>query len=140
MSLPYLAGQFVWCRFPNREQPDRPGPKSRVGYVYAVTPSGQGAAAMLYTTTVPWSDPNLPLGVIPVDSRHAATLGQKPFTIDARTAAVLPVTAEYFPHLAHADHGIRGQAPIQLVRRIEAALKDLRDRGVVVEVRGPKRT
>jgi len=49
---------------------------------------------MLYTTTVPWPGPNLPVGVIPADSRHAAALDQKPFTIDARTAAVLPITAE----------------------------------------------
>ena len=95
---------------------------------------------MLYTTTASWSELNLPLGVIPIDGRVAAALGQKPFTIDARTAAVLPVAAEYFPHLARADHGIRGQAPMQLVRRIEAALKQLQDRGVVIEVRGPKRT
>ena len=124
--------------FPNREQPNRPGPKPRVGYVYAITPSGQGAAALLYTTTVLWSDPNVPLGVIAVDRRHAAALGQKPFTIDARTAAVLPVTTEYFPQLSHADHGIRGQAPIQLTRRIEAVMRELRDRGVVIDVRGPK--
>jgi hypothetical protein len=140
VSLPYRAGQFVWCRFPNRERPDRPGPKSRVGYVYAVTPSGQGAAAMLYTTTALWPGPNLPLGVVPVGGRHAAALGQKAFTIDVRTVAVLPVTAEYFPRLDREDHGVRGQAPIDLVRRIEAILKELHRRGVVIEVRGPKST
>jgi hypothetical protein len=138
VSLPYLVGQFVWCRFPNHEQPDRPG-KSRIGYVVAITPSTQGAAALLYTTTVSWENPNLPMGVIPVDDPQAAALGQKPFTIDARTAAILPVTAEWFPHLERENHGIRGEAPVQLARRIAAAVKELRDRGVVIDVRGPKR-
>jgi hypothetical protein len=137
VSLPYRVGQFVWCRFPNHEQPDRPG-KSRIGYVVAITPSAQGAAALLYTTTVSWADPNLPLGVIPVGAPHATALGQKPFTIDARTAAILPVTAESFPHLKREDHGIRGQAPVPIARRIAAAVKELRERGIVIDVRGPK--
>lgn len=140
MTSHYLVGQFVWCQFPNREQPDQPGPKTRVGYVYAVASTGVGAAAMLYTTTARWPGSNIPLGVIPVEERQASAMGQRPFAIDARTVAILPVTAEYFPYLAETGHGVQGHAPPKLVRRVEATLTNMRVRGLVIEVRGPRRT
>jgi hypothetical protein len=139
VSHPYRTGQFVWCRYPQREQPHEPGSKIRIGYV-AVTrraPSGL-VVALLYTTTKPMSAP-LPLGVILIDERQARTLGQKPFSIDARSVAVLPVSEEYFPYLDRADRGVQGEAPAGLARKIKATLVDLRERGVVIEVRGPKR-
>jgi hypothetical protein len=139
VSRPYRAGHFVWCRFPQREQPHKPGSKVRIGYVAITRQAVSGTVvALLYTTTKPLAPP-LPLGVIPIDERQARALGQKPFLIDARSVAVLPVTEEYFPHLARVDRGVQGEASAGLARKIKAMLADLHRRGVVIEVRGPKR-
>ena len=139
MSHPYRTGQFVWCRYPQRERPHKPGSKVRIGYVAITRQAASGlVVALLYTTTRPLSPP-LPLGVIPIDERQAQAFGQNPFLIDARSVAVLPVTEEYFPHLARADRGVQGEASAGLTRKIKAMLADLHRRGVVIEVRGPKR-
>lgn len=139
MTLAYRPGQFVWCRFPTAEQPDAPGPKSRIGYVLAVRRIGRAdVAALLYTTTARWpTDDARPLGVIPIDEPQARAIGQKPFTIDVRTAAALPITIEFFPHLERADGGIQGTASAGLSRKIESVLEELRRRRIAIDVRGP---
>jgi hypothetical protein len=135
----YRPGQFVWCRFPTAERPEAPGPKSRIGYVLAVRRiSRADVAALLYTTTARWAtDTARPIGVIPIDERQAQTIGQKPFTIDVRTAAALPITIEFFPHLQRADCGIQGLASAGLSRKIESVLDELRRRRIAIAVRGP---
>jgi hypothetical protein len=135
----YRSGQFVWCRFPTAEQPEAPGPKSRIGYVLAVRRIGRAhVAALLYTTTARWpAEAARPLGVIPIDERQAQAIGQKPFTIDVRTAAALPITIEFFPHLERADRGIQGLASAGLSRKIESLLDELRRRRIAIAVRGP---
>ncbi len=139
MTPVYRPGQFVWCRFPTAEQPKAPGPKSRIGYVLAVRQIGRAdVAALLYTTTVRWpTDAARPLGVIPIDEPQARVIAQKPFMIDVRTAAALPITMEFFPHLERADHGIQGAASAGLSRKIESVLQELRRRRVAISVRGP---
>ena len=139
MTPAYRPGQFVWCRFPTAEQPAAPGPKSRIGYVLAVRRIGRAdVAAMLYTTTARWpADAARPLGVIPIDEPQARALGQKPFMIDVRTAA-LPIAIEFFPHLERADLGIQGMASAGLSRKIESVLEELRHRRIAIDVRGPR--
>ncbi len=115
------------------------GPKSRIGYVLAVRRIGRAdVAALLYTTTARWpTDAARPLGVIPIDEPQARAIGQKPFTIDVRTAAALPITIEFFPHLERADRGIQGLASAGLSRKIESVLKELRRRRIAIDLRGP---
>ena len=139
MTPAYRPGQFVWCRFPTAEQPAAPGPKSRIGYVLAVRRIGRAdVAAMLYTTTARWpADAARPLGVVPIDEPRARALGQKPFTIDVRTAAALPIAIEFFPQLERADRGIQGLASAGLSRKIESVLEELRRRRIAIDVRGP---
>ncbi len=137
MTPPYRAGQFVWCRFPTREQPLSPGPKLRIGYVLDVSPSMM--TAMLYTSTARWADDRLPLGVIHIGEKQAQKLGQKPFAIDVRCAAFLPISIEFFPHLMDADHGVQGEAPAGLDRKIKAVLTEMRRRRVPIDLRGPGR-
>ena len=97
-----------------------------------------GAVVMLYTTTVRWqTDEARPLGVIPIDEPQARKIGQKPFMIDVRTAAALPITIEFFPHLERADRGIRGAASAGLIRKIGLVLEELGRRRIVIDVRGP---
>ena len=141
MTPLYRPGQFVWCRFPTAEAPDAPGPKSRIGYVLAVRRIGRDdVAALLYTTTVRWpTEEARPLGVIPIDERHAQAMGQKSFVIDLRSAAALPIRIEFFPHLGRADRGIQGIASAGLSRKIETLLEEMRRHGIVVDVRGPSR-
>lgn len=139
MTLPYRPGHFVWCRFPQNERPDKPGPKLRIGYLATVRQVEQGlAVAVLYTTTRPFAEP-LPLGVIPIAGRAAETLGQRPFWIDARCIAYLPVTIEFFPRLDRADHGVQGVALVGLQRKIVAAATEVFRRPELLDLRGPGR-
>lgn len=141
MTPPYRPGQFVWCRFPTAEEPEAPGPKSRIGYVLAVRRIGRDdVAALLYTTTMRWpTEDARPLGVISIDEPQARAIGQKPFIIDVRSAAALPITVEFFPHLGRADRGIQGTASPGLSRKIATVLEELRRRRIVIDVRGPGR-
>ncbi len=85
MTVPPLQqGDFVWCAFPEREAPLRPGPL-HVGYTLAVAAVAGGHGVMVaYTTSQPWSGP-LPPGVIAFDSEEAASLGQaRAFVLDLR--------------------------------------------------------
>ena len=111
MTLPYRPGQFVWCRFPAAEQPASPGAKLRIGYVQDVQRVGRDVfVATLYTTTARWpGDTPLPLGVISIAGQQAEKLGQRPFVIDARCIALLPIVAGFFPHMADADHGVKAK-------------------------------
>jgi hypothetical protein len=140
VTPPYRPRQFVWCRYPSNELPDLPGPKVRIGYVLAAQPAGPSAAIVLYTTTVPWrSDAPRPLGLIPIDAQQAQRLGQKPFLIDARHLAILPLTPEFFPYMDTPDQGVQGTASLGLDRKIRTVLAELQRRQVALDVRGPLR-
>jgi len=79
VTPPYRPGQFVWCRFPTAEEPEAPGPKSRIGYVLAVRRIGRDdVAAFLYTTTVRWpTEDAQPLGVIPINKPQARAAAER---------------------------------------------------------------
>jgi hypothetical protein len=66
-------------------------------------------------------------------------MGQsRPFTLDLRRIAPLPVTEEWFPDLDTPDHGILGRAPEKLRLLYEAALTELaRRRPENIERLGP---
>lgn len=139
MTPPYRPGHFVWCRFPQHERPEIPGPKLRIGYLATVRQIDEVlAVAVLYTTTGPFAEP-MPLGVVPIAGRVAETLRQRPFWIDARCIAYLPVTVDFFPRLGRADHGIQGLAPIGLQRKIVAAATQIFRRPELLDLRGPGR-
>ena len=126
-------------RFPTAEQPGAPGPKSCIGYSLAVRRIGRAdVAALLYATAVRWpTDDARPLGVISIDEPQARAIGEKSFMIDVRTAAALPITIEFFPHLGRADRGIQGAASAGLSRKIESVLEALRRRRIAIDLRGP---
>jgi hypothetical protein len=140
VTPPYRPRQFVWCRYPTSELPHLPGPKRRIGYVLAAQHTEPPAALVLYTTTAPWrSDAARPLGLIAIDERQAQRLGQRPFIIDARYLAVLPLGLEFFPHLTEPGHGVQGTASLGLDRKIRTVLAELRRRQIPLDVRGPLR-
>jgi hypothetical protein len=51
-------------------------------------------------------------------------------------AAFLPITIEFFPHLMRADHGVQGEAPSELDRKIKVVLAEMQRRRVPIDFRG----
>ncbi len=126
MTVPALQqGDFVWCAFPEREAPLRPGPL-HVAYTLAVAAVVGGYGVMAaYTTSQPWTGA-LPQGVIAFDSAEAAGLGQaRAFVLDLRRLAYLPFTAVWFPRVAEEGAGVLGRAPKALRDRVNAMATDL---------------
>jgi hypothetical protein len=121
-------GVFVWCAFPEREAPSRPGP-IHVAYTLAVAAVADGYGVMAaYTSSQPWAVP-LPHGVIAFDSTEAAALGQaRPFVLDLRRLAYLPLTAAWFPRLAAQGAGVLGRGPKALRDRVNAMAAELAKR------------
>ncbi len=125
-------GDFVWCAFPEREAPLRPGPP-HVAYTLAVAGVADGHGVMVaYTTSQPWSA-SLPPGVLAFNSQEAAELGQgRAFVLDLRRLAYLPLTATWFPRLAGSGGlegaGVLGRAPKALRDRANAIATELAKR------------
>ena len=141
MTLPpFQEGDFVWCAFPERENPACPGPL-HLGYALAVSgAAGALATLMGYTTSQPWPpDVTPPLGVFPFDRQAAASFGQaRAFVMDLRRIAFVPVTSAWFPRLDQPGHGIHGHAPKGQQRRFRQTATDLLTRhGEIVERLGP---
>jgi hypothetical protein len=136
------AGDFVWTMFPfgPPDRPDEPGPTRHVAYVLATSSAAAVPMALLaYTSSGPWrgAAARLPAGVLEFDAAAARALGQKPFHLDLRCLAQVPLTARWFPDWAQPGHGVVGTAGARLRARIEARLSELvaRNRDVI-EVRG----
>jgi len=119
---PYRPGDFVWSHYPLSENPARPGPR-HIGYVTLSTSSDtEDLVWLAFTTSQPWTG-RKPSGVYSVDRDAAAGMGQsRPFTLDLRRMANVPVTAAWFPDLSAPAHGIVGRAPERLRLVYEAAL------------------
>lgn len=100
------VGAFVWCRFPLSENPRNPGPDDHLHLVY-IADAAKNNVLTIYTTSVSW-DPKVPtpIGVMIVKEEQARALGQKPFVLDARRIALLPLTTDWFPGLLKPDRGI----------------------------------
>jgi hypothetical protein len=121
----YRPGDFVWSAFPERENPARPGP-GHIGYIALTTSTDQGDAVFLaYTTSQQWSG-RAPSGVYAYDRDTAAGMGHsRPFTLDLRRLAALPVTAEWFPDIAIPNRGVVGKAPERVRMELEVVMKSL---------------
>ena len=118
----------MWCAFPEREVPLRPGPL-HVAYTLAVAAvSGSYGVMAAYTTSQPWSGA-LPQGVIAFDSAEAANLGQaRAFVLDLRRLAYLPLTAAWFPRVGEDGAGVLGRAPNVLRDRVNVMVTELAKR------------
>lgn len=128
---PFQAGDFVWCAFPERENPARPGPL-HLAYVLAVSGvTAAGArtaftALSAYTTSQPWRNGALPLGVFAFNRQAAALVGQnRGFVMDLRRLAAVPVTPAWFPRLNQPDQGIHGHMPKDQQLRYLQVVEDL---------------
>jgi len=135
---PFLEGHFVWCAFPEHENPLTPGPR-HIGYILAVAADERGVGVMVaYTTSQSWVG-ETPRGVRPFTREQARALGQdKSFRMDLRRIAFIPVDAVWFPDLTSPSHGIVSRAPERLRLDLEAAAKEIFGRhSDIIERLGP---
>jgi hypothetical protein len=141
-ASPYRSGDFIWCAFPERENPARPGPR-HLAYaliVYNATATMSGSIIAAYTTSRPWSDGIAqPRGLFRFDRQEAAALGQaRAFVLDTRRLAYVPINARWFPHLDRPDRGVQGRAPQHLRQRIWREAEELITRRTeLIERLGP---
>jgi hypothetical protein len=96
---------------------------------------------LAYTSSGPWrgAAPRLPLGVIEFEDAAARAVGQKPFHIDLRCLAQVPLADRWFPDLNCTGFGILGTVGARLRARIDVMLSDLVTRNRdLIEMRGPR--
>jgi hypothetical protein len=128
--------------FPFSEAPLRPGPSRHIGYVLDIVRRHNRfyVAALLYTTTSAWPDAvALPRGVLRVQERQAAAIGQRSFVLDARRIAYLPVETAFFPELDQPGRGVQGVAAAGFQRHVERTLTALLETPELLELLGPER-
>jgi len=145
VAEPKIAdGSFVWTLFPfgPPHRPDRPRPTRHIAYVLAQNSARRPAQLLLaYTSSGPWRSaaPAVPLGVIEFGAAEAKALGQRPFHIDLRCLAQVPLTEAWFPDLAQPDRGVVAVAGARLQGRIQRVLDELVERNRhLIEMRGPR--
>ncbi len=141
IAPPFQAGDFVWSAFPERENPARPGPL-HLAYTLAVSGVAGGSllsALCAYTTSQPWPGGAIPLGVRAFDRQEAAGLGQaRPFVMDLRRLAFVPIAPAWFPQLDTPGAGIQGHATKALQRSLMQTTTELLiRRSELVERLGP---
>jgi hypothetical protein len=139
MTVPQIPiGAFIWCRFPLRERPNEPGPADHLHLVY-VEDLTEDNVLTIYTTSVTW-DPKTPtpIGVVIVNAEKSRAMGQKPFVLDARRLALLPLTDLWFPELSKPDRGIVAIAPAAFRKEVTQAAYAAASRASHIELLGPK--
>ncbi|MCA3421160.1 MAG: hypothetical protein INF34_03580 [Roseomonas sp.] len=113
-----------------------------IAYVLATDSNPKVPMLLLaYTSSGPWrgATGRLPLGVIEFDDAAARAVGQKPFHIDLRCLAQVPLAKRWFPDLGQTGYGIMGTAGARLRERIDVMLSDLVTRNRdLIEMRGPR--
>jgi len=94
---------------------------------------------LAYTSSVQhrWGTDCVPLGVIHFDAVAAAALNQRPFHIDLRCLARVPMSAAWFPRLGQDRQGVVAWADRALQMRINEVLSELARRSPGhIEMRG----
>jgi hypothetical protein len=91
-------------------------------------------AIVAYTTSRPWpADEPRPLGVRVFAAEQARALNQRPFVLDLRRFAKLPLTSAWLPEINAPGRGIVAIAPLGLRDELHRTLAQLlrRHRGLV---------
>ena len=116
-----LEGAFVWTHFPTREAPRQPGPRH---ICYCVAASTR-LVVMAYTSSQPWTEPIVPLGVRVFGTAEARRLGQRPFVLYLNRLATLPLTPRWFPTLGLPQAEAVAVAPADLRTELLAIMQSL---------------
>ena len=115
-------GAFVKALFPLDERPRRPGPL-HICYCLGVTPT---LAIIAYTTSRPWpAGTPTPLGIRLFATEEARSLNQRPFVLDLRRLAKLPLGRTWFPEIDTPGRGIVAVAPLTLRDELNQELAQL---------------
>lgn len=138
--MSYVAGDFVFCRFPKGEQGarDEPGDPRHTVYVLSTR---NGWALVVYTTTTfePAMGTRI-VGVMDFNDTKANRLGQeRAFRFDARTMAQVPLIPSYFPMIERPSHALfrHGQPADETLRRTLEVRALAAHRAGVIDLRGP---
>lgn len=79
-----------------------------------------------------------PRGLHPFDAAAAAVLGQsKPFRLELKRLAFLPVTEAWFPEISQPSRGVLGRAPRSLRAALQASLDELLRQPDLIDRLGP---
>jgi hypothetical protein len=117
-----------------------PGLTPHIAYCLGFRSEAAPLQLMLaYTSSVQrrWGTERVPLGVIEFDAAAAALLNQRPFHIDPRCLARVPMSAPWFPRLDRVDRGVVAWADVALQSRITRVLSELARRSPGhIEMRG----
>jgi hypothetical protein len=117
-----------------------PGPTPHIAYCLGFRSEGALLQLMLaYTSSVQrrWGTERVPLGVIEFDAAAATALNQRPFHIDLRCLARVPISAAWFPRLDRVDRGVVAWTDLALQSRITRVLSELARRSPGhIEMRG----
>lgn len=106
-----VEGAFVKALLPTDEQPRRPG-LLHICYCLGSTPR---LAIVAYTTSRPWpARAPRPLGIRLFAAEEARALDQRPFVLDLRRLAKLPLSRAWFPEIETPSCGIVAIAPMAL--------------------------
>jgi len=127
---PIRAGAFVLTNFPlgPPHRRDVPGPTPHIAYCLGFRSEVAPLQLMLaYTSSVQrrWGMERVPLGVIEFDVVAAAALKQRPFHIDLRCLARVPISTAWLPRLDRVDRGVVAWADRALQTRITGVLSEL---------------
>ena len=131
-----VEGAFDRVLFPTREKPRSPG-LPHIAYCIGATAT---LAIVAYTTSKPWpAGIPCPLGVRPFDAEAARALGQRPFVLDLRRLAKLPISSAWFLDLETPTAGVIAVAPRALRDELQETLAALlRRHRALVTTAGPR--
>jgi hypothetical protein len=126
----FVAGDFLWCAFPETERPATPSRTQHIGYALVVVEAAAAErrtadhdhdALIAYTTSRPWPHAAGRPGVISFTPEQAARLGQRRgFVLHLWRVGRLPVIPAWFPRLAAVDAVVVGRASTALRLRLAA--------------------
>lgn len=130
-----VEGAFVRVMFPTDERPRLPG-LPHIGYCVAAT---SALAVLAHTTSKPWpAEVPLPFGVRVFEAEEARRLAQRPFVLDLRRLARLPLTRAWIPDMEAPDQGVVATAGSELRDELRRTVAEvMRRRRDLVRLAGP---
>lgn len=124
---PIRIGAFVWSNFPfgPPDRTDRLGPVPHLAYWFGFRTNVAPLQLMLaYTSSGRWrgKGASWPRGIIEFGWDEARALKQRPFYLDLRCLARVPLTEAWFPRLHEPGCGVVAWADRSLRARINGAM------------------
>ena len=133
--VPFRAWGMVWTTCPFESAPDRPGAQARLRRRRRLVqsprqvPNPGHARRRLYLTPGSKVEGTLPAGVIRVSAVRAETSGnRKPFFIDTRITAFVPLTTDFVPDINLPSSGLIAASDRGLWQKVPEEFRTLNER------------